>query len=143
MLGIILYSSLIYQINVAVSSRQLAISVCYKKKIEKFLGRQHKQEQPYTETKFRKHIVHNYFPFSLSNEQYIVLSYVLDTHIPSRTNANMTYTEFEGFYQGLLKDNNDIPETELQLIKTKLRNTCEKYTKIKVPYKYRKIINEL
>ena len=54
MLGIILYSSLIYQINVAVSSRQLAISVCYKKKIEKFLGRQHKQEQPYTETKFRK-----------------------------------------------------------------------------------------
>ena len=57
MLGIILYSSLIYQINVAVSSRQLAISVCYKKKIEKFLGRQHKQEQPYTETKFRKHIV--------------------------------------------------------------------------------------
>ena len=55
----------------------------------------------------------------------------------------MTYTEFEGFYQGLLKDNSDIPETELQLIKTKLRNTCEKYTKIKVPYKYRKIINEL
>ena len=44
----------------------------------------------------------------------------------------MIYTELEVFYQGLLKDNGNIPETELQLIKTKLRNTCEKYTKVKV-----------
>ena len=36
MLGIILYSSLIYQINIAVSSRRVAISVHHKKKIEKF-----------------------------------------------------------------------------------------------------------
>ena len=93
--------------------------------------------------KFNKHIVHNYSTYSLSNEQYIALSYGLDTHIPSRTNANMIYNEFEVFFQGLLKDTGNIPETELQLIKTKLRNTCEKYTKIKVPYKYRKIINEL
>ena len=55
----------------------------------------------------------------------------------------MIYTEFEVFYQGLLTDIGNIPETELQLIKTKLRSTWEKYTKIKVPYKYRKIINEL
>ena len=32
-LGIILYSSLIYQINIAVSSRQVAISIRRKKKI--------------------------------------------------------------------------------------------------------------
>ena len=111
--------------------------------LPKFRGRQHKQEQPCAEMKFNKHIVHNYSTYSLSNEQYIALSYGLDTHIPSRTNANMIYTEFEVFYQGLLKDIGNIPETELQLIKTKLRNTCEKYTKIKVPYKYRKMINEL
>ena len=109
----------------------------------KFRGRQHKQEQPYAEMKFNKHIVHNYSTYSLSNEQYIALSYGLDTHIPSRTNANMIYTEFEVFYQGLLKDIGNIRETELQLIKIKLRNTCEKYPKIKVPYKYIKIINEL
>ena len=42
-----------------------------------------------------------------------------------------------------MKDIGSIPETELQLIKTKLRNRCEKYTKIKVPYKHKKIINEL
>ena len=93
--------------------------------------------------KINKHIVHNYSIHSLSNERDIVLSYSLDTHIPSRTNANMIYTEFEVFYLGLLKDIGNIRETELQLIKIKLRNTCEKYTKIKVPYKYIKIINEL
>ena len=142
-LGIILYSSLIYQINRAVSSRRVAKSVRHKTKIEKFRGRQHKQEQPYAEMKFNKHILHNYSTYSLSNEQYIVLSYSLDTHISSRTNANIIYTEFGVFYQGLLKDIGNIPETELQLIKTKLRNRCEKYTKIKVPYKYKKIINEL
>ena len=55
------------------------------------------------------------------------------TLIPSRTNFDMIYTEFEVFYQGLLKDIGNIPETELQLTKTKLRNTYEKYAKIKVP----------
>ena len=93
--------------------------------------------------KFNKHIIHNYSTYSLSNEQYIALSYGLDTHIPSRTNASTIYNEFEVFFRGLLKDTGNIPETELQLIKTKLRNTCEKYTKIKVPCKYREIINEL
>ena len=111
--------------------------------LPKFRGRQHKQEQPYAEMKFEKHIVHNYSTYSLSSEQYIALSYGLDTHILPRTNANMIHTEFDVFYQGLLKDFGNVPETELQLIKTKLRNTCEKYTKINVPYKYRRIINEL
>ena len=55
----------------------------------------------------------------------------------------MICTEFEVSYQGLLKDIDNIPETELQLIKTKLQNMCEKYTETKVPYKYRKIINDL
>ena len=105
--------------------------------------RKRKQKQPYTEIKFDKHIVHNYSTYSLSNEQYIALSYVLDTHIPSRTNANMIYPEFEIFYQGLWKDIGNVTETELKLIKTKLRNTCEMYTKMKVPYKYRKIVNKL
>ena len=79
MLGIILYSNSIYQINIAVSSIPVVLSVRHKKKIEMFRGRQHKQEQPYAETKFDNHIVNNYTTCSLSNEQYIVLSYGLET----------------------------------------------------------------
>ena len=36
-----------------------------------------------------------------------------------------------------------MPETEISKIKTKLRNTCEKYCNIKVPYSQRKIISNL
>ena len=36
-----------------------------------------------------------------------------------------------------------MPETEISKIKTKLRNTCEKYCNIKVPYAQRKIISYL
>ena len=91
----ILYTSLIYYINIAVSRRRVAGAVRHKKKIEKFRGRPHKQEQPYTEMNFHKHIVHNCSTYSLSNEQYITLSYGSDTHIPSITTANMIYIEFE------------------------------------------------
>ena len=47
------------------------------------------------------------------------------------------------FYQNLRKNISSIPETKLQQIKTKLLSNCDKYAKIKVPYKHRKIVNEL
>ena len=71
------------------------------------------------------------------------LSYDLDTHIPANTNSNTSATKFELFFQNLLRDISIIPECELSKIKTKLRNACEKYSKVKVPYKHRKIVLEL
>ena len=46
------------------------------------------------------------------------------------------------FYQGLLRNLTHIPDNELTL-KTKLRSTCKKYSKINVPYKYKKVIDNL
>ena len=37
----------------------------------------------------------------------------------------------------------NIPENELQEVKTKLRNTCERYCNIKVSYKQRQTITSL
>ena len=87
--------------------------------------------------------MHNFSSYVFSHEECIALSYGLDTHIPRNTNTNKIYTEFEMFYQSLLKNISNIPETKLQQIKTKLLRTCDKYTKIKVPYKHRKAVNEL
>ena len=36
-----------------------------------------------------------------------------------------------------------MPENEISKVKTKLRNTCEKYCHVKVPYKQKKIISNL
>ena len=42
-----------------------------------------------------------------------------------------------------MRDNSNIPGCDLSKIKTKLRNTCEKYSKVKVLYKHRRIVLEL
>ena len=36
-----------------------------------------------------------------------------------------------------------IPDNELTSLKTKLSSTCEKYSQINVPYKYKKVIDNL
>ena len=42
-----------------------------------------------------------------------------------------------------MKDNSNIAEGELIQIKTKLRNSCEKYCNVKVPNHQRNVINNL
>ena len=90
-----------------------------------------------------KCIVHKFSSYDLSDAEITALSYGLDTHIPANTNSNTIVTEFELFFQDLLRDISNIPECQLSKIKTKLRNTCEKYSKVKFPYKHRKIVLEL
>ena len=67
----------------------------------------------------------------------------MNTHVPTDTNSNTIASEFELFFQNLLRDFSNIPESEVNKIKNKPRNTCEKYSKLKVPYRHRKIILEL
>ena len=90
-----------------------------------------------------KHIVHNFSSYNLTEEEMTALSYGLDHQIPTNINKNAIFTEFEQFFQNLLRDISHIPENELSRIKTKLRNTCEKYCNVKVPYKCRDIVSNL
>ena len=81
--------------------------------------------------------------YQLSTVEYTALSYGLDHHISTKLNNNRIHTEFKQFYQDILKDISHIPEKYLSSLKTKLWSTCEKYSKIHVPYKYKKIIDQL
>ena len=85
----------------------------------------------------------NFSSYVLSLDEEIALLYGLDQQIPSSLNKTDTDAEFEQFYHGLLKDMSNIPEENLSTLKTKLRSACEKYTKIKVPYKYQQTVKEL
>ena len=58
-------------------------------------------------------------------------------------NRNAVSTELEPFFQNFLKDISNIPESEFAQIKTKLRNSCEKYCNVKVPKHERNDINNL
>ena len=67
----------------------------------------------------------------------MALSYELDQHIPYTVNYNSINTEFELFYQNILREISHIPEQNLAHVKTKLRYTCVINSKIKIPFKYK------
>ena len=128
--------------NKAVNCRLKVILLCYNNKFVKLCEQQNKPTK-YEQNKIHQQIVHNCSTYTLSDEQYEALPFGLDTHIPVKVNKNAIYAEFEVFLQSLLKDISNIPEKELRQMTTSLRNMCDKYTKIKVPYKYRKVVKEL
>ena len=43
----------------------------------------------------------------------------------------------------MLKNIVHLPENTISQIKIKLQQTCQNYSKIRVPYKYRQVINDL
>ena len=63
--------------------------------------------------------------------------------ITSKANNNVINTEFEKFYQSILTNISHIPDDQLAVLKTRIRNTCHKYNQINVPYRYRQIIRNL
>ena len=73
----------------------------------------------------------------------VALSYGLGHQIPTRNNRSNITTEFKYFYQNLLNDVSHIPEVQLSQLKSKLRDACGKYWRIKIPYKHCKTIENL
>ena len=71
------------------------------------------------------------------------MPYGLDHHIPSKTDPNLIYTEFETYCQSIRRKVTNLPGIQTLHLKTKLRNACEQYNNINVPYKEREIINKL
>ena len=96
-----------------------------------------------SKTHYINNSVQNFSPYQFSANGYTALSYELGHHIPTRLNKNRIHTEFEQFYQGISKGISHIPEKYLSSLKTNLQNTCEKHSKIRVPYKYKKAIDQL
>ena len=88
-----------------------------------------------------KHTVHNLSSYQLSEEEYKALSYGLDYNVPLKTSNNVINTESETFYQSILSNISHIPDDQLAVLKTRIRNT--RHSRISVPYRYRQIIRNL
>ena len=132
-LNIILYNTLIHQVNIAIKSCFKSIRLRHNKKLIKFRKSQQKCNKSTTQTELVRNIVYNFSSYALSHQELNALSYGLDHHIPTKANRNAVSTKLEHFFQNPLKDISDILESELEQIKTKLRNSCEKYCNLKVP----------
>ena len=85
--------------------------------------------------------------YQLSHDKYTALSFGLDHHIPAKTDPNLIYTEFECYYQNIvpkIKNLSDDQKCQQKCqLKIKLWSACEKYNRVKVPFKYKEIINKL
>ena len=93
--------------------------------------------------KYIRHAVHNFSSNQLSSKEEEALSFGLDEHIPSVCNRNKLFTEFEMFYQNILKDISHLNNDVITSLKTKLRHTSDKYSRIKVSYKCYNVITNL
>ena len=143
-LSLIIFNTVLHQIRVAVKSRLKNISKRHENKL--FNLRKQQQFKQRSNEKFNNYIksnVHNFSSYQLSDDELTALSYGLDHHIPNKLNSNRIHTEFEQFYQNLIKDISHILDDNLTHLKTKWRSTCERYSKIHVPYKYKTIIESL
>ena len=118
-----------YQINIAIKGRFKVINLHHEKKFIKFCKKQ--KIRICKDPEILKRIVHNFSPDALTAEEMNALSYGLDHHIPTKADRKTIRTEFEQFFQNLLKDISHIPENAVGQIKAKLRNTCEKYCNVK------------
>ena len=126
-LNIMLYNTLMDQVNIAIKSPFKSIRLRHNKRLIKFRKSQQKYNKSTTQTELVRNIVHNFLSYALSQKELNALSFGLDHHIPTKSNRNAVPAEFKHFSQNLLKDISNIPESKLAKIKTKLRNSCEKY----------------
>ena len=128
-LSLLIYSTLLRKINIAVKSISIAISFKHKKKLMN-LRKKQQEHNKRAAVYVPKEVVQNFSSYKLSKEEHEALSYSLDYHIPSKVTRNLLNTEFEMFFQNLLSNISAIPEENLARIKAKLRSTCEKYYQV-------------
>ena len=89
-----------------------------------------KEKSPHhpTTTQNPPETVHNFSSHTLSTEEHTASSYTLDQHIPPNKNPNAIHTEFESFYQDLVRNTTNLTEEEKSRLKTMLRNSCDRYS---------------
>ena len=94
-----------------------------------------KLQSSFTRPKARiiSNIIHNFSSYHSTPQEY-VLSFSLDHYIPTKVKEKKT--EFESFFYQVQKYISSLDQQIQDELKTKIRRTCENYSKVKVLYKY-------
>ena len=124
-LRVLIYSALLRKISDIIRSKQKAVTMRHEKKLINLRKWQHTYRVN-TNTQFLKKVVHNFSSYNLSGNEIKALPFELDQYIPPNIARNIIETEFEYFYQNILNDISNIPQHDVNNIKTRLRSTCEK-----------------
>ena len=139
--GLVLFHGVIYSLDKSIMQKSITVTKRHEKNLVKL---QKDKRLTFGENiKYIRHTFHSFSSYQLSSKEEEALSFGLDEYILSACNRSKLFTEFEMFYQNILKDISHLNNDVITRLKTKLRHTCNKYSRIKVPYKYRNVINNL
>ena len=97
------YTPLLHRINVAVKSRIKSIAKRHEKKLSQFRKRQQKSDIK-SRIQVSKNTIHNFSSYTLPDNEIMALNSGLHQHIPCMVNYDSINTEFELFYQKILRN---------------------------------------
>ena len=110
-----MYHAMLYKLHSAIRVRRSAIARRQDKKLSK-LCHSKKEETNITEENYLHHTVKHFSSYQLTEIERKALSYGLDQHIPKQANQTVLESEFELFYQNLLRKLKHVPNQQLKLL---------------------------
>ena len=148
---------LFHQINTAVKSRVKSTKTRYLKSLINLRNERPTYNNNINQISFIKNTVNNVLSHTLAEYKQNILAqtikldyqirisnqaFGLNYQIPKRTNRNIIEIEFELYLQIINSYVSEIPDNIDCCLKTKLRNICDKSNRIRVSYKFRKIVEK-
>ena len=101
--GVILFNMVTHQLEVAIQSHLLSIKKRHIKNINNLRNNKRNYNTVADTPQLIRNTIHNFSSYILSRDEELALMYGMDQNIPSHLRSNAIKTEFELFYQGLLK----------------------------------------
>ena len=140
-IGFICKIVLYQKIKNVIANQKTRCSKTHYDKIERLKSDYRKYDKP--KRCIVENIIHNFSSYKLTPEEELALSFSLDDHMPTKQNDIKIKTEFENFYYQILKHTNQLHQRRQDELKSKIRATCENYSRIKVPCKYQHLITSI
>ena len=113
------YNGLIYRLTKQIASKKQKIHEKQQSKLER-LNHKKSAEKLKDYKNFVKQSIHNFSSYQLTAEEQVALSFGLDQHIPTSLRRDDVKTEFELFFQNLLRTISPLPDEKKEVLKLSL-----------------------
>ena len=140
MVGFITFCRFNHVVNKGIRRKKQTWRNTHDKKLKNLFN---KEEESRQQRKVPRNIVHNFSSYTLTPEETHILTYGLDHHIEAKMDSNDIKTEFEAMFYQLDKQFKDLPASEKDTMKSKIRRTCENYTNLPSKSNYEDTIKKL
>ena len=123
---------MLHRINVAVKSRIKEITTRNLNKLSNLRNKRSTYSSNINHISFISNTVYNISSYTLTEDEYNTLAFGLDYHISTRINKSIINIQLGLYFQSINRYVNDVLDNKISHLKTKLRNTCDRYNQVKL-----------